>query len=230
MQLTGGILPPTFPNGKDTQMRIAVPLTVVAATLVAGRFMLADADDEAKAKRPDCWAQPVKTDGVPNLFRVTDDLYRSAQPTVAGMRRLKDLGVETVVSLRSFHSDRDEIADTGLGYEHIYMKAWHPEEKELVRFLQIITNEKRTPVLVHCQHGADRTGLMCAVYRIAVQGWTKEDAITEMTEGGYGFNPIWTNIVEYIRDLDVEHIRERAGLTGTESGDCDQALQIETAS
>jgi hypothetical protein len=39
------------------------------------------------------------------------------------MRNLKAMGIETVVDLRLFHSDRDEIGDTGLAYEQIYMKA-----------------------------------------------------------------------------------------------------------
>jgi protein tyrosine/serine phosphatase len=167
---------------------------------------------EPKEDRPESWAQPVELDGIPNLFKVSDNLYRSAQPTADGMRNLKDLGVVTIVNLRSFHSDRDEIGTTGLAYEHIYMKAWHPERKEAVRFLQIVTDPKRTPVLLHCQYGADRTGTMTAIYRIAVQGWSKEDAIEEMTKGGYGFNKVWTNLPSWIRDLDVEAIRKEAGI------------------
>ena len=111
--------------------------------------------DETQAERPKTWAQAVELRGVPNLHKISDRLYRSAQPSTEGMKELSDLGVATIVNLRSFHSDRDAIGQTGLGYEHIYMKAWHPEEKEIVRFLQIVTNERRTPVLVHCQHGAD---------------------------------------------------------------------------
>lgn len=193
------------------RMRVASTLTVAVVMLLLADCIPAIADD-AKIIRPDCWAQPVELDGVPNLYRVSTDLYRSAQPSARGMRQLRDMGVETIVNLRSFHSDRDEIGDTGMGYEHIYMKPWHPEEKELVRFLQIVTNEKRTPVLVHCQQGADRTGLMCAVYQIVIQGWTKEDAIAEMIDGGYGFSPFWTNIIRYLRDLDIDHIKKRAGL------------------
>jgi protein tyrosine phosphatase (PTP) superfamily phosphohydrolase (DUF442 family) len=193
---------------KDEPMRPDT-LPIVVVTLVG---VILWADEDAPATRPDHWAQPVEIDGVPNLFKLSDELYRSAQPSAGGMQRLKERGVKTVVNLRSFHSDRDEIGDTGLGYEHIYMKSWHPEDKELVRFLQIVTNKERTPVLVHCQHGADRTGLMCAVYRVAVQGWTKDDAITEMTAGGFGFSPIWTNIVQFLRDLNVEDIKQRAGL------------------
>lgn len=167
---------------------------------------------EIADNRPASWAQPVDLEGVPNLHRVDEHLYRSAQPTAQGMKNLKQMGFETVVNLRSFHSDRDDIGNTGLGYEHIYMKAWHPERKEIVRFLQIVTNPKRTPVLVHCLHGADRTGTMCAVYRIVLQGWTKEEALREMTEGGFNFHAVFGNLPKWIRELDVESIRKEVGI------------------
>ena len=54
------------------------------------------------------------------------------------------MGIKTVVNLRSFHSDRNAIGDTALAYAHIYMKAWHAEAKELVCFLQIVTDQART--------------------------------------------------------------------------------------
>jgi protein tyrosine phosphatase (PTP) superfamily phosphohydrolase (DUF442 family) len=162
--------------------------------------------------RPAHWAGPVQLEGVPNLHRVSDTLFRSAQPSAEGMGNLKAMGIKTIVNLRSFHSDRDQIKGTGLAYEHIYMKAWHPEEEDVVRFLQIVTNPKRTPVLVHCQHGADRTGAMCAIYRVAVQGWSKEEALKEMTEGGFGFHEIWEDLIWWIDALDLEGIKKRAGM------------------
>jgi protein tyrosine/serine phosphatase len=175
------------------------------------------AASEPATERPASWAQPVELDGVPNLHKVSDDLYRSAQPTAEGMANLKKMRIKTVVSLRSFHSDRDEVGKTELGYEHITMKAWHPERKEVVRFLKIVTDPKRTPVLVHCLHGADRTGTMSAWYRIAVQGWTKEEAVREMTDGGFNFHSVFDNLPEWIQELDVESIKKDAGIkTATE--------------
>jgi protein tyrosine phosphatase (PTP) superfamily phosphohydrolase (DUF442 family) len=165
------------------------------------------------ADRPKTWAQPVELDGVPNLYRVSDELYRGDQPNSRGMQNLRQMGVKTILNLRSFHSDRGKIGETGLAYEHIYMKPWHPEEKEVVRFLKIVTDPKRTPVQVHCQHGADRTGTMVAVYRIAVQGWSKAEAIREMTEGGFGFHPTWGNLPRWIRKLDIDSIKRRAGIS-----------------
>lgn len=167
---------------------------------------------EAPTQRPANWAKPMELPGAPNLHQVSPDLYRSAQPAAEGMQQLKQKGIKTIVNLRSFSSDRDEIRGTGLGYEHLFMKAWHPERKEVVEFLRIATDPKRKPVLVHCQHGADRTGTMCAVYRVAVQGWTKQQAIKEMVDGGYGFHAVWQNLPRWIDELDVDAIRKEVGI------------------
>lgn len=194
-------------------MKMKTILTLSFGCLLAGTMLAG----ESLTNRPASWAQPVMLEGVPNLHQVSTNLYRSAQPTGQGMQNVKKKGVVTVVNLRSFNSDRDEIAGTGLASEHIYMKAWHPEREEVVRFLRVVTDPKRTPVLVHCQHGADRTGTMCALYRVAVQGWTKEEAIREMTQGGFGFHEVWGNLPSWIADLDIASIRRDAGInTGTE--------------
>ncbi|MGI5868853.1 MAG: fused DSP-PTPase phosphatase/NAD kinase-like protein [Kiritimatiellia bacterium] len=198
-------------NGRtDENAWFNVPVNVYRWSQIPSRL-------DGAAARPASWARPIALEGVPNLHQVSANLYRSAQPSALGMKNLKAKGIETIVNLRSFHSDRDEIGGTGLGYEHIYMKAWHPERKEVVRFLQVVTHEKRPPVLVHCQHGADRTGTMCALYRVAVQGWSKEEAIREMTQGGFGFHEVWQNLPGWIEELDVESIKQDAGIeTSTE--------------
>jgi len=171
------------------------------------------AAEDGPAVRPAAWAQPLSVPGVPNLYKVSETLYRSAQPTGAGMQELKALGVRMVINLRSFHSDRYELDNTGLIREHITMKAWHPEEEEeLVRFLKLVTQPERQPALVHCQHGADRTGLMCAVYRVAVQGWSRAEALREMREGGFGYHSVWTNLPAYFRGLDIDDLRRQAGI------------------
>ena len=181
---------------------------VILLTLAMGIWI----GEPSAADRPAQWAQPMDVRGVPNLHKVSDQLYRSAQPTAEGMRNLKALGIKTIVNLRSLHSDRDEIGKTALGYEPISMKAWHPEEEDIVKFLKIVTDPKRTPVLVHCHYGADRTGTMCAVYRLAIQGWSKQEALKEMTEGGFGFHGVWQNLVRWIDSLDVEKVKREAGI------------------
>ncbi len=169
----------------------------------------------APRKRSANWAKPKQLSGLPNLHQVSDGLWRGAQPSEQGMAQLQGLGVRTVVNLRSLHSDRDEIGSLELHYEHIRMQAWAPEDEDVVRFLRVVTDESRQPVFVHCQHGSDRTGVMTAVYRIAVQGWTKDAAIREMTQGGFGFHSLWANLIRYVRELDVIQIKRQAGLLAT---------------
>ncbi len=173
--------------------------------------------EKHRLEQPAERAVPITRDGLPNFHKVSQDLYRGAQPTAEGIKQLKDMGIETIVNLRSFHSDRNEIGNVEIGYEHIRMKAWHPEEEDIVRFLKIVTDKEKTPIFVHCQHGADRTGLMCAIYRVAVCGWSKEAAADEMVHGGFGFHPIWKNISDYLMRLDIEKVEDKADIPKLDS-------------
>jgi protein tyrosine phosphatase (PTP) superfamily phosphohydrolase (DUF442 family) len=194
------------------QSNTLLPLLVLLLAAVASA-----GETNAAAARDPKWAQPVKLEGVPNLYKVSDTLYRSAQPTEQGFANLKKMGIKTVVSLRAFHSDKNLLGDTGLTYEHISFKTWHPENEDIVKFLQIANDKTKQPVFVHCQHGSDRTGTMCALYRISVDGWTKEQAIKEMTEGGFGFHPMWGNLTNFINNLNIDEIRKSVQST-TPSG------------
>ncbi len=53
------------------------------------------------------------------------------------------------------------------------------------RFLALIDDVARRPVLVHCEQGFHRTGLMVAAYRIGRLGWSLETAIDEMSTRGF---------------------------------------------
>jgi protein tyrosine/serine phosphatase len=169
-------------------------------------------DGAGTPPRPANWAVKLERPGLPNCYQVTTHLYRGAQPSARGMAELKAMGVKTVVNLRSLHSDADDLAGTGLKQGRLHMKPWHAEDEDIICFLKLATNTNNLPVFVHCQRGADRTGMACAMYRIAVCGWTKEAAIQEMKEGGFGFNPAWKNIVRYIEQADIAKIKRQAGL------------------
>lgn len=145
--------------------------------------------------------------GVGNLHKINKGLYRSAQPNKEGMKNLGQLGIKTVINLRAFHSDTDEISGTALLNNELSVKTWHIEDEDVIRVLRIVREKGNGPFLIHCLHGADRTGVMSAMYRIAEQGWTKDEALKEMLEGGYGFHPLWTNIITYVKYVDVDKIK-----------------------
>jgi len=166
--------------------------------------------DKPQNPHPDARkAKKIILKGVPNFYQVSETLYRSAQPDKNAFIDLAKMGIRTVINLRSFHGEGDLVQNAGMRYLHLYVKGWHPENKEIISFLKIVTNTNYTPVLVHCQHGADRTGVMVAIYRIVIQNWTVDDAIREMTEGGFGFHPLWQNLISYVKELDIDEIKEK---------------------
>lgn len=159
-------------------------------------------------RRPPEWAQPVQVEGLPNLHRVSGKLYRSAQPTAEGMRAAERLGIRTVVSLRSGQRDAPLALGTDLLLRHVPMRAWDPHFPAAVAALSAIAVSPG-PVLVHCWHGADRTGMVVALYRMLEQGWTREAAIREMLEGGYGYHSVWKDIITFLETVDLEALRRK---------------------
>jgi len=175
--------------------------------------LIALAGGLAAKERPATWASPMEPrPGLENFFRVSDQLYRGAQPKKEGFDELKKLGIRTVVNLRTSRSDEEECRDAGLKYFPIPVKAREVGDEEVIEFLKVATNPENQPVFVHCRHGADRAGVMSAAYRVAVQGWSKEEAIEEMTRGGFRFHSIFRSLVDYIREMDVESAKRLSGM------------------
>jgi protein tyrosine/serine phosphatase len=163
-------------------------------------------------KRPSQWAQRLVLDGVRNLHRVNEFLYRSAQPSEVGMRNLERLGIRRVINLRAFHCDLSKFGGTGLVNHRLHVFTWTVQERQVIRVLRMLRSPENGPFLIHCKHGADRTGLMTAMFRIVEQGWSKQAAIQEMVQGGYGYHAMWQNIIRYIEEVDIERIRRALGV------------------
>jgi len=200
-------------------MHMRRPLALTCAILVSLLVPISSCFQRAPAiqDRPATWAAPVVKPHLPNLHQVDATVWRGAQPDAEGMQELERMGIRTVMNLRSFHSDRDELAGTHLDYEHIWFKTWHPEDEDVVAFLKIINNPSKHPIFVHCQHGSDRTGTMIAIYRMVMQGWPPEEAIREMVDGGFGYHPMWDNLRSYLRALDLDRIRSGAGIVSPQT-------------
>lgn len=152
-------------------------------------------------------------DDLPNFNKVSDVLYRGGQPLGEGFYRLKHLGIKTVVNLRAVDTDQFHITAAGLNYIHISFRPHLPRDSDVIQFLKIMKTTENHPVYIHCYHGSDRTGMLCAVYRIFFQGWHKDKAIYEMIHGGYGFHVFFQhNLISYLKKLDVDAIKKMADL------------------
>jgi hypothetical protein len=92
---------------------------LVLATLAGTAVCIRNAPRQVQGPRPSDWAEPIQMVGVPNLYKVSTELYRSAQPIAEGVTNLKKLGIKTIINLRSFDSDRGKLGSARLDYEHI---------------------------------------------------------------------------------------------------------------
>ncbi len=158
------------------------------------------------AERPQKWAVPVQSRYLKNVFQLDPKVYRSAQPSQMGFKDAKRLGITDVLNLRDNHTDESGAKDLGLTLHQIKIEADEVNQQEIINALWIIRFAKG-PVLVHCWHGSDRTGAVCAMYRIVFNNWSKEEAIDEMVSGGFGYHKMYTNIVQLIREVDTEKIK-----------------------
>jgi protein tyrosine/serine phosphatase len=154
-----------------------------------------------------CQAQQERR-GLPNFGRVTESLYRGGQPTSDGFNQLRAMGVGMVVNFREDRTETEkekrEVESLGMKYTGIPWSANHePSSVQIVEFLDLIRANPNTKIFVHCRRGADRTGVMIAAYRIAVEHESAAEAVSEMRQFHYDwfFRPHLKRYIEALPEL-----------------------------
>jgi protein-tyrosine phosphatase len=152
------------------------------------------------------WCQTEKElQGLPNFGRVTESLYRGAQPTSDGFNALHAMGVGMVVNLRDDHTEmateKRQVESLGIKYVEIPWSAnREPSNPQVVEFLDLVHANPDTKIFVHCRRGADRTGVMIAAYRIAVEQKPVAEAVSEMRRYHYDWFFRW-QLQRYVQSL-----------------------------
>lgn len=129
---------------------------------------------------------------------IAGELYRSGQPSATQLETwVRTHGIRTVINLRGANPgkgwyDREVATAAALGVEHIDIKVKSsilvtPEQTE--RIVQALRTAPK-PILVHCEAGADRTGLAAALY-LAVVARAGEVAADRQLSFIYGHISVW---------------------------------------
>src|SRR6266852_1871139 len=138
-------------------------------------------------------AEKLKLAGVPRAGKISDVLFRGAQPSAQGLAELKKLGITTVVDLRgnrgSVAAERRQVESLGMRFIDIPVLGWSaPTNAQVAQFLKHFKEGSQQKVFVHCYYGEDRAGVSVAAYRIAEQNWTADQAIAEMYSFGFHYH------------------------------------------
>ncbi len=184
----------------------AVPVLMVGMPLTA---QAPRREEQVASPLPVHSAVPSDTEvpGVINFARVSDALWRGAQPTAVGFRNLEKQGARTVISFRHDHDDFKLLKGTGLKYLRFPSFSFIPAEENIAKFLRVVQDKANWPVFIHCAQGRDRTGYNVAAYRIMVHGWTPEQAIEEMH--AFQFNKVWVFNPAFVKSLKADDLKAR---------------------
>ncbi len=125
-----------------------------------------------------------------NFHAVTPgEAYRCAQPSYSQLEYyLKTYGIRSVINLRGRNAGdkwyQDEIrfcAQHGIKHYDVGISATsEPTAPQMKELLMIIKTAPR-PVLIHCKSGADRSGLVAAMWKMAVDGQTRTEADKQLS-------------------------------------------------
>lgn len=178
-------------------------LPALCLTLMAA-FALPQAQAD-EAARPAQWAQPIAAQY--NLYQMSATLYRSALPDSEAQALLDKLKIGTVINFLN-EPDDTWLKTPGVVQVQLPYRTNHVDDADVLTALRAIQSaQARGPVLMHCKHGSDRTGLMSAMYRVVVEGWSKEDALKEMTQGGFGESSHHKDDAAYLMKADIPKLR-----------------------
>lgn len=146
-----------------------------------------------------------------NFYRISEDVFRSEQPTAELIPQLKAHDIDVIINLRSRNKDLTVLPATGFKLVHVPIHTWTMNREDLLQVMQQIKQAKalNQKVLIHCYHGSDRTGASIAMYRIIFENWPITDALNEMKHGGYGFHPVWMHIEKIFSPENVKWIQQQ---------------------
>jgi hypothetical protein len=172
-------------------------------------------------------------------------MYRSGQLTGGGLEQfIRERGIRTVINLRGCCAPMDwylsECRVThrlNVAQEDIGLSATRlPAAEELRRLVEVL-DHCEYPILFHCFHGADRTGLACAIAELLDPNFTFEEATRQMgicyghlSMGRTGqLDRVFEFYTDWLADQGIEHSPDafrRWVNHGYCPGECSSALEL----
>lgn len=126
-----------------------------------------------------------------NSHRLSDEMWRSYQPSPAHVARWADRGVRTIINLRGLRNDPrqpgywhlEREAAERAGITLIDHRAYSREapRPDFVTGLADLFETVAYPAMMHCKSGADRAGLGAALYLFLRAGRPLDEALGQLS-------------------------------------------------
>jgi uncharacterized protein (TIGR01244 family) len=134
-----------------------------------------------------------------NYRRSSEHVATAGQPTEIQLAAVAKAGCTTVINLGLHDADyalpdeRGTVESLGLRYIHLPVLWEAPTRDDLERFWEVLEAHEGEDILIHCAANV-RVSVFIALYRIARQGWTPEEALQDIDVAG--LPQVWHNLID----------------------------------
>ena len=148
-----------------------------------------------------------------NFHQVCDEVYRANQPSPSHLKAYKDKGIKAVLNLRGFTQQSyalfEEETCKNLGLDLIsvpFSGSSAPQPEKLLEIIDIMDNIPK-PFVLHCKSGADRAGLVSAIYLIIQKNLSVTEAKKQLSFKYLHLDFTKTGILDYILNVFDERLK-----------------------
>jgi protein tyrosine/serine phosphatase len=123
----------------------------------------------------------------PNRWRIGGEMWRMAQPSPSQIRDAARRGIRTIINLRgprdcgSYRLQREACAAAGITLIDFSVKSRGAPDPATIFAARDLFAGIEYPALMHCKSGADRAGLMSALYVIWREGRPVAEAAQQLS-------------------------------------------------
>ncbi len=150
-----------------------------------------------------------------NRHRLGDRAWRSAQPAPHHIRRLKRRGLRTIINLRgerlcgSYWLEQAVCERKGIKLINFQIRSRAAPTRAEIKAARDLFDQIEYPMLMHCKSGADRVGLMSALYRFLKEGVPLAEARKELSLRYGHFRQADTGILDRFFETYLEDNKRR---------------------
>ena len=148
-----------------------------------------------------------------NFHKVCDDAYRASQPSPSDLRSYKNKGIKAVLNLRGFTPQSyalfEEESCKKLNLELISVPlsgSYAPQSEKLLEIIGIMEKIPK-PFVLHCKSGADRAGLVSAMYLIVQKKLPVAEVKKQLSFKYLHLDFTKTGILDYIFNVFDERLK-----------------------
>jgi protein tyrosine phosphatase (PTP) superfamily phosphohydrolase (DUF442 family) len=122
-----------------------------------------------------------------NLYQISDEAWRSNQPTPGRIAAAAKNGIKTIINLRGPRNDggwrleNEACQNHGLTLVDFTIRSRAVPDAATIHAAKKLFENVEYPILMHCKSGADRAGIMAALYLLLRQSASLDEASKQLS-------------------------------------------------